>query len=74
MFTTDDEYTRDNSGNLPLPLQVQFSWKTSKFLLFFIGFVESTLSFEHFREKKSEPHSLIISKIIEFSVRSYLNA
>ena len=41
-------------------------------LLFFIAFLGSTLYFEHF--EKIDPHSLIISKIIDFKRHGYRKA
>ena len=44
MLTANYEYSRSNSENLPLPVQMQLSEKPKTFL-------ESTLNFEHFEKK-----------------------
>ena len=49
-LTADDEYSRHNRENLPLPIQVQLSKKPNIFFCFFIGFLESALNFEHFKK------------------------
>ena len=45
------EYSRSNRENLPLPIQMQLSEKPKTFSWFFIAFLESTLTFEHFEQK-----------------------
>ena len=54
MFTANYEYSRSNTENLPLPIQMQLSEKAQKFSWFFIAFLKSTLNFEHFEEKKQK--------------------
>ena len=73
MLTTDDEYSRSNSENLPLPIQRQLSEKLKTFSQFFIAVLECTLNLEHF-EKRNKPHSSSISEVIESEKRAYLNA
>ena len=43
-LTADYEYSRSNTDNLPLPVQMQLSEKLETFL-------ESALNFEHFEKK-----------------------
>ena len=52
---------------------MQLSKKLKNFTGTFISFLEFTLNFKHF-DKKNEPHSLSISKIIDPERRGYLNA
>ena len=51
--TANYEYSRSNGENLPLPIQMQLSEKPKNFCKFFIEFLESTLSFEHFEKGAS---------------------
>ena len=51
--TLTAEYSRSNTYNLPLPVQMQLSEKLEKFSRFFIAFLESALNFEHFEKKMS---------------------
>ena len=51
MLTANYEYSRSNSENLPLPIEMQLSEKSKIFSKFFIGFLESTLNFENFEKK-----------------------
>ena len=44
MLTANYEYSRSNSENLPLPIEMQLSEKPKTFL-------ESTLNFENFEKK-----------------------
>ena len=50
-LTAVDEYSRHNTENLPLPIQMQLSKKPRTFCFFLIAFLESTLSFEQFVKK-----------------------
>ena len=53
---------------------MQLSGKLKIFSQFFIAFLESTLNFEHFEEKKKdEPHSPNISKVTDSERRAHLN-
>ena len=72
-MTANYEYSRNNTDNLPLPVQMQLSGKLKTFSRFFIAFLESTLNFEHF-EKKDEPHSSSIYEVTDSERRAYLNA
>ena len=51
MLTANYEYSRSNSENLPLPIEMQLSEKSKIFSKFFIGFLESALNFENFEKK-----------------------
>ena len=53
-LTADDEYSRHNRENLPLPIQTQLSKKLKTFCCFFIAFFGSTLNFELFQKKKKK--------------------
>ena len=53
--TTDDEYSRSNRENLPLPVQGLLSEKLKIFFHFFTAFLQCTLNLEHF--EKNEPHN-----------------
>ena len=52
MLTANYEYSRSNTDNLPLPVQMQLSKKLKTFYRFFIAFFESALNFGHFEKKK----------------------
>ena len=52
-MTANYEYSRSNTDNLPLPVQMQLSEKLETFSAFFIAFSESALNFEHFEKKMS---------------------
>ena len=71
-LTSNCEYSRSNGENLPLLIQMQLSEKPNHFCQFFIVFLESTLTFEHF--EINEPHSSSISEFIDTQRRAYLNA
>ena len=47
------KYSRSNTENLPLPIEMQLSEKPKTFCRLFIAFLESTLNFEHFETKMS---------------------
>ena len=51
-LTANYGYSRSNTDNLPLPVQIQLSEKLNNFLNF-IAFLESALNFEHFGKKMS---------------------
>ena len=46
-LTATYKYSRSNTDNLPLPVQIQLSEKLKTFYKFFIAFFESALNFEH---------------------------
>ena len=73
-LTANYEYSRSNTDNLPLRLQMQLSQNLKKFSSFFIAFSESALNFEHFEKKKFELHSSSISEVFDSQRRVYLNA
>ena len=50
-LTANYEYSRSNTDNLPLPVQMQLSEKLETFSPFFIAFLESALTFKHFEKK-----------------------
>ena len=50
-LTTDDDYSRSNRENLPLPIQRQLSEKLKTFSELFIAVLKSTLKLEHFEKK-----------------------
>ena len=52
-LTANYEYSRSNTDNFPLPVQMQLSEKLQTFSRFFIAFFESALNFEHFEKKMS---------------------
>ena len=51
-LTASCEYSRSKTDNLQIPVQMQLSEKLGIFSQFFIAFLDSTLNFEHFEEKK----------------------
>ena len=53
MLTANYEYSRHNTDDLPLPVQMQLSGKLKTFAEFFIAILESALNFEHFEKKVS---------------------
>ena len=67
------EYSRNNTHNLQLLVQMQLSGKLKTFSRYFIAFFDSALNFEHF-EKKNQPHSSSTSEVIYSQRRFYLNA
>ena len=73
-FTVGDEYFHYIREKLSLPLQMQLSKKAKRFWCYIIAFLEPTLNFEHFQnKKKKEPHSLYIPEIIDSEIRSFLS-
>ena len=52
---------------------MQLSEKLKILCSIFIAFLESTLSFNHFKKKKKELRSLSISEVIDSERRAYLN-
>ena len=52
---------------------MQLSKKLKFFFYFFTAFLKSPLNFEQF-EKKDEPYSLSISKIVDGKKSAYVNA
>ena len=72
-LTANYEYCRNKSDNLPLPVPIQLSVKLMTFSWFFIAFFESTLNFEHFKQKISLIAQLFL-KLYTPQRRVYLNA
>ena len=58
--------------NLPEELQTQLTQKLKAFSTFFIAFLKCKSSLEHF-QKKDEPSSLSIQKMIDSKGSGYLN-
>ena len=52
-LTANYEYSRRNTDNLPLPVQMQSSEKLESFPACFISFLNCGLNFEHFEKKTS---------------------
>ena len=67
------KYSRSDTDNLSLVVQMQLSQKLETFSRFFIACFESALNLENF-EKKNEPHSSSIFEVIDSQRRVYLNA
>ena len=55
-LTGDAEYSIQDSENLSLPIQMQWSEKRKTLSQFFVPFLESTLNFKRL-EKKDNRHS-----------------
>ena len=51
-LTGNDKYPVQDSENLPLPIQPQFSQKRKNFSEFFVPFLESASNFKYFIRKK----------------------
>ena len=65
LLTLDDKYSLGNRENLTQPIQTQLSKERLIFPNFLTAFLKYTFDFEQF-EKKEDPHSLCISKIIDW--------
>ena len=52
-MTTNYKYSRNNTDNLPVPVQMRLSGKLETFSGIFIAFFESALNFEHFAKEIS---------------------
>ena len=52
-LTANYEYCRNNTDNLPLPVQKHLSGKVKIFFGFVIAFFKSALNFQHFGKKFS---------------------
>ena len=72
-LTTNYEYSGSNTGNLPLPAQMQLSEKLKTFSLFFYCTFWICVKFWTFW-KINEPHSSSISEVIDSQRRIYINA
>ena len=59
-LTADDKYSLLYRDNLKQPIQILLSQKQKAFSDFFIAFLKSTSSLEHF-QKKDDPYSRCIS-------------
>ena len=70
--TADDKYSRNIMQKLPQLFQTPLSKKQKSFSGFFIEVLKCASNFEHFL-KEGESPSLIISEIIDFERRVYLN-
>ena len=71
-------YSRSNKENLPLKIQGKLSQKLETFSVIVQKFLESTWNFQcsekKKKKKKNEPHSSIISQVIDSERCAYLNA
>ena len=67
ILTADDKYSLPNSENLPQSIHVQLCKKEKTFSKFLAAFLESKLSFEHW--KKDDRHSSCIFQITKDVVR-----
>ena len=72
-LTAHDKYSSSNMKNLRQQFQTPLSQKQKTFFWFFNAFLKDALNLEHFRKKKQEYPSLIISEIIDAKRRGYLN-
>ena len=72
-LTAESTYSRRNMQTLTQQVQTPLSLKQKTFSGFFIAFLKSTWSGEHF-EKKRESSSLSISEIIDSKRGGYLCA
>ena len=61
-MTADDRYSLLNRDNLTQPIPTSLSQKVRAFFQFFLGYLKSTLNFEHL-QKKDDLHSWNISYI-----------
>ena len=50
-MTANYEYSRRNTDNVPIPIQMQLSGKLKTFFQFFVLFSQSQLNFKHFETK-----------------------
>ena len=50
-LTANYEYSRGNTDNLPLPVQMQLSGKLKTFPEFFIAVFETALNYERFKKQ-----------------------
>ena len=66
------KYTRSNMQNLMQQFQTTLSQKQNSFSRFFIAFLKYAWNLEQFRKKDSYP-SIIISEILDFEKRGYIN-
>ena len=70
-MTTDYKYSRQNMQNITQQYEAHLSQKQKTFSQFFIPFLKCALNLENF-EKKDEYSSLVISKVIDSEIGSYL--
>ena len=71
-MTTDYKYSRRNMLNFRQQLEALLSQKQKTFSELFIESLKCALNLEHC-EKKDEYSSLVISKVIDSEIGSYLN-
>ena len=71
-LTADYEYSRSNTDNLPLPVQMQLPEKKETFSPSFIPFLESSLNVQQFG-KKDEFHGPSIPEVIHSERRVCLH-
>ena len=68
-LTANDKYSLKSKEEWLEKFQMHFSQKQNIFTEFFLAFFDSALNFEHF-QRKDDPHSLCISKIIDHERRA----
>ena len=71
-LTPDDNYLLCNNENLQQPIQMKLTKKRNIFSEFVTTFLIFTFNSEHF-EKIDECHSLCLSKMIDWEMRTYVN-
>ena len=72
-LTANYESCRNNTDNLPIPVEMELSGKLKTFSKFFYYIFWFCIKFWNFW-KKHKPHSLSISEVIHSEKRLYLNA
>ena len=65
IFTANDNYPVQDSGNFSCAIQMHWSFKPKNFSDFFVLFLESTSNVKHF-EKKDDCHTYFIWEITEY--------
>ena len=68
-LTANDKYSVNSKEKWLEKFQMHFSQKQNIFTEFFLAFFDSGVNFEHF-QRKDDPHSLCISKIIDHERRA----
>ena len=64
-LSADCKYSLFNRDNLARPIQMRVSRKQKTFSDFFSAFLKSNLNFEHFQQKKDDPHCWCISEFTD---------
>ena len=68
-LTANDTYSLNSKDKWMQTIQMHLSQKQNVFSQFFLAFFDSALNFKHF-QRKDDPHSLCISKIIDHERRA----